>query len=318
MLNPLGLKYAIRNPILAILLLCVTAFAQGVRFGDANVVTTSTAGSTNIQYVSSALISVYNAPCTALPCSTLAATYTDSTLGTACPAFAQIVLQGTTACVSASDPQGNWGVWLASGQYCYQITIGLNNYGPFCFSVSPAPAIGASFSLPVTKGPVVHQFLNSFTSTTGLFTAGQTACSDITNGAASCIGLNVEQYNTAQSAVTASIGATTIFTPSTSGLFRFSYYLRQTALGSSCSGNTTIQVAVKYQDPSAVSAQVVNLGLHTVTTNGVLGVIPWTSGPNIWPFQSQATAIQFQTTYSIGSGCSPGPTYVIVPILEQG
>lgn len=315
----LASKSLMRNPIIALLLLCASlSFAQGVRFGDANVITTSTAGSTNIQYVSSVLISVYNAPCVSLPCSILATTYTDSTLGTSCPTSAQIVLQGTTTCVSASDPQGNWGVWLAAGQYCYTVTIGLNTYGPFCGSAPLTPANGTTFVLPITKSAVSHQFITSFTSTTGIFGSARPACSDITNAAQNCIGVQTEQYNTAQSAIANSISATTIFTPSSSGLFRFSYYLSQTIVGTSCSGNTTIQVAVKYQDPNATSAQVVNLGLHTVTTNGTLGVIPWTSGPTVWSFQSQATAIQFQATYSIGSGCSPGPTYIIVPILEQG
>lgn len=171
-----------------IFLVCPLSLAQGVRFGDASIVTTSTAGSFNIQYVPSALISVYNAPCTSLPCSSLATTYTDSTIGTPCPTSSQLVLQGTTSCVSATDPQGNWGVWVASGQYCYVITIGASNFGPYCFSASLTPPNGSTAVLPVTKASVAHQFLNSFTSSTGVFTSAQPAFSDLTGNATAAQG----------------------------------------------------------------------------------------------------------------------------------
>jgi hypothetical protein len=124
-------------------------------------------------------------------------------------------------------------------------------------------------------------------------------------------------YDTNATAGTSSLSAATMFTPARTGRYRFSYYLSQTVLGASCAGNTTIQVAVKYRDPIAAAAQVVNLGLYTIVNNGTLGVVPWTSGPTEWTFVSQAAAIQYQTTYTAGGACSPAPTVQLTPMLES-
>lgn len=129
-------------------------------------------------------------------------------------------------------------------------------------------------------------------------------------------GAPAEAYNTAAPASHASVGATTMITPAGTGNYRFSYYITQTVIGSSCAGNTTVQVAIVYQDTNAAAGQTVNLGLHTITTNGTIGVVPWTSGPTTWTFTSGAHAIQFQTTFTAGGSCSPAPTVQITPILE--
>jgi hypothetical protein len=174
---------------IALSLMCAAnTQAQGTRFGDDLPITTSTAGSTNIQYVSSALISIYNAPCTSLPCSTLATTYTDSTLATACPTSAQIVIQGSTSCTPATDPNGNWGAWIKPGQYCYSTTIGTSTFGPFC-GTAPASSSAGTFgalTLPTqSSSSVPNPPSGSFT----IFAdSGTLDLNCKTNSGGSCVG----------------------------------------------------------------------------------------------------------------------------------
>jgi len=129
-------------------------------------------------------------------------------------------------------------------------------------------------------------------------------------------GVVAELYNTAPAAGTASIGATTMFTPASAGTFRASFYVTQTVLGTSCSGNSTIQANVIFKDPNAASAQTVATALFTVTTNGTLGQVPLTSGPMSYTFRSSAAAIQYSTTFTAGGSCSPAPTVQVFPVLE--
>jgi hypothetical protein len=115
----------------------------------------------------------------------------------------------------------------------------------------------------------------------------------------------------------ASISATTMVTPSAQTTYRFGYYLTQTDLGSggTCASNTTVQVALVYQDPNAASAQTVNLGLHTIAGAGTVGVAPWTSGPTSMTFVSAASVpVQFQTTFS-GGNCNTQPKVQLYPVL---
>jgi hypothetical protein len=88
---------------------------------------------TPILAIPGATIHVCGFPANAVPCTNYATAYTDATRTTACPSSAQVVLSGTSACVSTSDAQGNFGFWLNSGSYAYTFTLPYNNvsYGPF-------------------------------------------------------------------------------------------------------------------------------------------------------------------------------------------
>lgn len=123
--------------ILVILLLSVGALAQnpGVRFGDGQPIQqikpiTGVQGN-YIVSLGPAVINWCTAPANAVPCTNKATTYTDSTLGTACPANQQVILAGTTSCVGTTDSLGNWGVWAAAGQYEYTVTINGTSSGPY-------------------------------------------------------------------------------------------------------------------------------------------------------------------------------------------
>ncbi len=136
-------------------------------------------------------------------------------------------------------------------------------------------------------------------------------------------------YSTASGSTNANIGATTMVTVgSSSATYRLTYYLTISVIGSSCTGNTTVALNTIWQDPldagartSAGAAMVLaNLG------NGTLGESYQPSGTgtasavtgNSGVFRAKAgTVIQYSTTYTIGSGCSPGPQYTIYPVLEQ-
>lgn len=177
-------------------------------------------------------------------------------------------------------------------------------------------ARASSQTVFVDDGSYDYSCATSGTVYLGRVALGQTLLSNPNGYALAGSGLAAEIYNTAPAAGTASIAATTMVTPTVVGNYRFSYYLTQTAVGASCTGNSTVQIAMVYRDSNAAAAQTVNLGLHTVTTNGTVGVVPWTSGPTTWTARSGAFAVQFQTTYTLGTACSPGPAVQIFPVLE--
>jgi hypothetical protein len=68
-------------------------------------------------------------------CTNYAATYTSTTLSTACPSSQPIVLQGTNVCVQFSDSYGNLGVYTVAGTYSYTLTSGSTVYGPFVVTI---------------------------------------------------------------------------------------------------------------------------------------------------------------------------------------
>lgn len=120
----------------ALALLCFSGSvgAQGVRVGNsqsAPTTTTTILSQLVLAPVPSANVQFCNAPANGAPCSNLATTYTDATLGTPCASNTQIVLDGTTTCVAATDSLGNWGVWVPSGQYAFTFTTTGGTFGPY-------------------------------------------------------------------------------------------------------------------------------------------------------------------------------------------
>lgn len=134
--------------LLFVFSIAATASAQGVRF-DSQVSQQATVGvTTNVVTIpQSPVISVCASPANAVPCTNKATTYTDSTLGTPCSTSTQLVLSGTSTCVTSPDAQNNWGVWVSAGQYTYTITYGGMNYGPYFFTAGIA---GGNLTPPVS------------------------------------------------------------------------------------------------------------------------------------------------------------------------
>jgi hypothetical protein len=180
--------------------LAATGHAQGIRF-DSQVTQQGTIGSTSNAVVipPSPVIKFCNAPAIGSPCTNLATTYTDVTLSAACPTSSQIVLAGTSSCVSSPDAQNNWGVWVPVGQYAYTITVGSTTTGPYpvtAGTVSPVALVATPFSATPNFAYVAGSQETSFslqltgnvTSSTisGAFLAGSDAqiifCQDATGG----------------------------------------------------------------------------------------------------------------------------------------
>ena len=130
--------------LLLFALLPALAFAQNVRYDAPFVSTTQGSGQQLPVYaLPYATISFYS--CTAGNCSTLASTYNSYNSGSACPTGSQVVLQGTSACTSQADAQGNFGAWFQPGQYAYTgRTQTGQSFGPINFTVAGGSSSGVS------------------------------------------------------------------------------------------------------------------------------------------------------------------------------
>lgn len=133
-------------------------------------------------------------------------------------------------------------------------------------------------------------------------------------------------YNVASGSTNANIVATTMTTVGASSAnYRFSFYINETVVGTGCATGTNVLVNLIYQDPGAAGSSTVSENASLALTNGSVGpALNWTvnvaTQGYIFPINIRAkngTAIQYSTTYSIGGSCSPGPQYVIFPVLEQ-
>lgn len=210
--------------------------------------------------------------------------------------------------------------WIASGTVstCTISIEGATNVG-----ATPATVPGSSAQTCTTSGSItwLSQPQNFVRVNPSVMTGSGTVQYIYTGyvGTASVQGYGGigEIFNVASAAGTASLSATTMATTPVTGNFRLSWYITQSIVGASCAGNTTVTVNVIYTDTNAASEQTVVLALHTVTTNGTIGNVPWTSGPISYTFTAKAaTNIKYSTTVSAGGSCAPVPTYVITPILE--
>jgi hypothetical protein len=129
-------------------------------------------------------------------------------------------------------------------------------------------------------------------------------------------------YATLPAAGNSSISATTMATapaiPAVGTTYRFHVYASETVVGTSCTGNPIIAVAVTWQDPNEASPAATTVATYTITTNGTLGrIVPVLTNPYIILRAKAGTVVQYSTTFTNGSGCSPQPTVQIYPTLEQ-
>jgi hypothetical protein len=129
-------------------------------------------------------------------------------------------------------------------------------------------------------------------------------------------------YTTPSTAGTSSIPATTMTTAGSSGnTYRFSQYVDQTSLGTSCTGNTDVNVDLLFTDPNASTQTNVLTIAWVITGNGTLGANSTSSVSSTVPQSlviraKASTVVQYSVTYGAGSGCSPSPAFQIYPTLE--
>jgi hypothetical protein len=153
-----------RLAVLLLLACPLFSFAQGVRIGDTQSITSVLAanGDNFVLAVSGATVQICSAPANAVPCTNKATTYTDSTLTVACATSTQVTLQGTNTCVANPDTRGNWGAWVASGQYEFTVSTSTGNYGPFAVTASVTNGGSATLTSITTNAgtssvPLVNQ-----------------------------------------------------------------------------------------------------------------------------------------------------------------
>jgi hypothetical protein len=105
--------------------------------------------------------------------------------------------------------------------------------------------------------------------------------------------------------------------PTTGTTYRFTAYVSETVVGTSCSGNPSALIAIKFQDPNEVSAASTTQLTYTITTNGSLGrLTPVLTTPNLAFRAAAGTVVQYTATLNAGASCSPNPTVQIYPLLE--
>jgi hypothetical protein len=140
------------------------------------------------------------------------------------------------------------------------------------------------------------------------------------------IGTPTQVYNTAQTAQSASIGATTMLAnPAADRNFRFNVYVGQLAQGTTCTVAGSVAVNLIFTDPITGNTYTYSVPLD-VSGGSALGVtVPLsTSAPTVAnvgngtiQFRAKAsTNIQYSTTYAQGTCSSGSPTYSVFPVLE--
>jgi hypothetical protein len=180
---------------LLIFALASPSLAQNVRW-DLPVYTTQAQGGNllPVYAIPGALVSFYNEPA-----GTLANTYNSATSVSACPTGAQVVLNGSAACVSSADPYGNMGAWFLPGQYMATITAQGRSYN-YYFTIPGGSASGVSslnsltgaltiacgsgltctsLGSTITITPNTGFLINSFTGCSGSLELGQTVTNPV-------------------------------------------------------------------------------------------------------------------------------------------
>jgi hypothetical protein len=125
-------------------------------------------------------------------------------------------------------------------------------------------------------------------------------------------------YNTPSATGNANLTATSmIILTSAEHTYTFQWTISLVTPGTSCTGNTTVELDAIYTDPNGAGAQTQNLGVVTIASsgNGTAGMVA-TGVDNIRA--KTGTAVQYQTSnFTAGTGCSPAPTYKVYPVLSQ-
>lgn len=135
-------------------------------------------------------------------------------------------------------------------------------------------------------------------------------------------GVGLEVGNTTSATQSGSLGSTSLVatSPASTTWYRISFYLFQIAAGTSCTGNTNLKANVIYTDATTNTAQTVQVHAGAVVNNGgansAIAPLSNSMGSFVFPAHT-STSINYSVTYTIGTGCSPGPTYQVTPLLEK-
>jgi hypothetical protein len=109
--------------LFALLLIPCLAAAQGFRIGESSSISSSLNAGGVIFTIANPTVNICNHPANAVPCTNKVTTYTSISLAVTCPTSQQLVLAGTTTCVTQGDRFGNWGAWVPAGTYDWTVTL---------------------------------------------------------------------------------------------------------------------------------------------------------------------------------------------------
>ena len=150
---------------LILFLFSAPVFPQAIRVDPPPVMTT--VSTTGVGYpqllaVPGVTISVCQSPANGVPCTNYASTYTDATATTSCSSNKQVVIPGTSTCVSSADALGNFGFWLKPGSYTYTVTLpNGGSFGPYPITAggSYTAPISFTYALPtITSGTDSYRY----------------------------------------------------------------------------------------------------------------------------------------------------------------
>lgn len=307
----------IRKLIILGALLCfapILVSAQGFRIGDANTVQSSL-NSPGTVSVLPATVAICISPANAVPCTNKATTFTSVTLGVSCPTSTQVVLAGTSTCVSGTDTRGNWGAWVGAGTYDITFTIpsGLS-FGPY--TVSAGVPAGTNLTLGVVTIPALTQG-NCVQAGSGgtLTTTGSFAPCAMASVAAESFGAQPSQtaannFNFIQQALnncTSTGSEATLLTP---GTFLITGTL---TIGSNCRFRLGQQTRIKVVTGGQGVPVLQNTGfLNRASTTSI--TVTWTSGMTF----SVGFTAHGLTCLNGGFPCTPlNPTYIWINGANQ-
>jgi Pectate lyase superfamily protein len=141
-------------------------------------------------------------------------------------------------------------------------------------------------------------------------------------------GISAILYQTAATAQTASIGATSMFAGAAATKpYHVTFYVAQVNAGTSCTGAGSVGVNVIYTDNDTGNTYTyvvpgqVSGGTSLVTSIPLTNTTPAVANVGSFKFSFNAklsTSISYSTTYTAGSGtCSPSQAYSVYPTLWQ-
>jgi hypothetical protein len=137
-----------------------------------------------------------------------------------------------------------------------------------------------------------------------------------------------EVYSTPSGVVSASISSTSMYTPSSNGLFRFNFYLTQINAGAGCSSAGISGITVSFTDGATGAAASDSLFLYSggltasggsttnFVTSGNPGAVNRFSGQAHVIYAQASAPISYSVTFA-SSGCTTQPQYEILPVLES-
>ncbi len=161
-----------------------------------------------------------------------------------------------------------------------------------------------------------HQWLQ-YVGNDGVQHLARLACADLSDAGALCSGSVAAPYSTQSSAVTTNISAVTMVTAGALHAYAFDWTVSLTTAGTSCSGSTTVTLNAIFTDPNTSSPTTLPLGTLTLAASGN-GTAGFVASGRDHILAKSGTAVQYSTSgYTLGTGCSPGPTYQVSPALTQ-